>query len=39
MSNKILAQVLDFWAELITLPTSMLSAENQLQERCTALLR
>jgi hypothetical protein len=25
-------------AQLITLPTSLLSAESQLQERCTALL-
>jgi len=30
---------LDLGAELITLPASLLSAENQLQERCTALLR
>jgi hypothetical protein len=30
---------LDSGSELITLPTSLLSAEGQLQERCTALLR
>ena len=30
---------LDLGSQLITLPTSLLSAENQLQERCTALLR
>src|SRR6266576_574336 len=36
---NITAPVLDLGAELITLPTSLLSAESQLQERCTALLR
>jgi filamentous hemagglutinin family protein len=30
---------LDLGAELITLPNSLVSAETQLQERCTALLR
>jgi len=38
-SINITAPALDLGAELITLPTSTLSAENQLQERCTALLR
>jgi hypothetical protein len=32
------APQLDLGAELITLPASLLSAESQLQERCTALL-
>jgi filamentous hemagglutinin family protein len=36
---NISAPELDLGAELITLPISLLSAENQLQERCTALLR
>jgi hypothetical protein len=36
---NITAPVLDLGAELITLPTSLLSAEGQLQERCTALLQ
>jgi len=36
---NITAPVLDLGAELITLPDSTLSAESQLQERCTALLR
>jgi large exoprotein involved in heme utilization and adhesion len=36
---NITAPALDLGAELITLPTSLLSAENQLQERCTALLQ
>jgi large exoprotein involved in heme utilization and adhesion len=36
---NITAPALDLGAELITLPTSLLSAESQLQERCTALLR
>jgi hypothetical protein len=36
---NITAPELDLGAELITLPISLLSAENQLQERCTALLR
>ena len=36
---NITAPQLDLGAELITLPTSLLSAERQLQERCTALLR
>jgi large exoprotein involved in heme utilization and adhesion len=36
---NITAPALDLGAELITLPTSVLSAENQLQERCTALLQ
>ena len=36
---NITAPSLDLGAELITLPTSLLSAESQLQERCTALLR
>jgi hypothetical protein len=30
---------LDLGAQLITLPTSLISAENQLRERCTALLQ
>jgi hypothetical protein len=30
---------LDLGAELITLPSSLISAENQLGERCTALLQ
>jgi len=33
------APALDLGAELIVLPTSLLSVESQLQERCTALLR
>jgi len=36
---NITAPQLDLGSELITLPTSLLSAESQLQERCTALLR
>jgi large exoprotein involved in heme utilization and adhesion len=36
---NISAPALDLGSELITLPTSLLSAESQLQERCTALLR
>jgi hypothetical protein len=36
---NITAPALDLGAELITLPASLLSAENQLQERCTALLQ
>jgi large exoprotein involved in heme utilization and adhesion len=36
---NITAPELDLGAQLITLPTSLLSAENQLQERCTALLQ
>jgi hypothetical protein len=36
---NVTAPTLDLGAELITLPTSTLSAENQLQERCTALLQ
>jgi large exoprotein involved in heme utilization and adhesion len=36
---NITAPALDLGAQLITLPSSLLSAENQLQERCTALLR
>ena len=36
---NITAPALDLGSELITLPTSLLSAESQLQERCTALLR
>ena len=36
---NITAPALDLGSELITLPISLLSAENQLQERCTALLR
>ena len=36
---NITAPALDLGAQLITLPTSLLSAENQLQERCAALLR
>jgi hypothetical protein len=36
---NITAPTLDLGAELITLPASLLSAESQLQERCTALLR
>jgi large exoprotein involved in heme utilization and adhesion len=35
---NITAPALDLGAQLITLPTSLLSAESQLQERCTALL-
>jgi filamentous hemagglutinin family protein len=35
----ITAPPLDLGAQLITLPTSVLSAESQLQERCTALLQ
>jgi large exoprotein involved in heme utilization and adhesion len=36
---NVTAPALDLGAQLITLPTSLLSVENQLQERCTALLR
>jgi large exoprotein involved in heme utilization and adhesion len=36
---NITAPDLDLGAQLITLPSSILSAANQLQERCTALLR
>jgi large exoprotein involved in heme utilization and adhesion len=36
---NITAPALDLGAQLITLPTSLLSAESQLQERCTALLQ
>jgi large exoprotein involved in heme utilization and adhesion len=36
---NITAPQLDLGSELITLPISLLSAESQLQERCTALLR
>ena len=36
---NITAPELDLGAELITLPSSLVSAENQLQERCTALLQ
>jgi large exoprotein involved in heme utilization and adhesion len=36
---NVTAPELDLGAQLITLPISLLSAENQLQERCTALLR
>jgi large exoprotein involved in heme utilization and adhesion len=36
---NITAPALDLGAELITLPNSLLSAESQLQERCTALLQ
>jgi filamentous hemagglutinin family protein len=36
---NITAPALDLGSELITLPVSLLSAESQLQERCTALLR
>jgi large exoprotein involved in heme utilization and adhesion len=36
---NISAPPLDLGAELITLPISLLSAANQLQERCTALLQ
>jgi filamentous hemagglutinin family protein len=36
---NVTAPELDLGAELITLPISLLSAENQLQERCTALLQ
>ena len=36
---NITAPTLDLGAQLITLPTSLLSAANQLQERCTALLQ
>jgi large exoprotein involved in heme utilization and adhesion len=35
---NITAPALDLGAQLITLPSSLLSAANQLQERCTALL-
>ena len=35
---NITAPELDLGAQLITLPASLLSAENQLKERCTALL-
>jgi filamentous hemagglutinin family protein len=35
---NITAPALDLGSELITLPVSLLSAESQLQERCTALL-
>ena len=35
---NITAPELDLGAQLITLPSSLLSAESQLQERCTALL-
>jgi len=35
---NITAPSLDLGAQLITLPSSLLSAANQLQERCTALL-
>jgi large exoprotein involved in heme utilization and adhesion len=35
---NITAPNLDLGAELITLPASLVSAENQLQERCTAML-
>jgi filamentous hemagglutinin family protein len=36
---NITAPTLDLGAQLITLPSSLLSAANQLQERCTALLQ
>jgi filamentous hemagglutinin family protein len=36
---NITAPQLDLGAELITLPSSLVSAQNQLQERCTALLQ
>src|SRR5262249_11791670 len=36
---NITAPSLDLGAQLITLPSSLLSAESQLQERCAALLR
>ena len=36
---NIAAPELDLGAQLITLPTSLISAENQLRERCTALLQ
>jgi large exoprotein involved in heme utilization and adhesion len=36
---NITAPALDLGAQLITLPVSLLSAESQLQERCTALLQ
>lgn len=36
---NISAPELDLGAQLITLPTSLISAENQLRERCTALLQ
>lgn len=36
---NIAAPQLDLGAELVTLPTSLVSAANQLQERCTALLQ
>jgi hypothetical protein len=36
---NITAPELDLGAQLITLPASLLSAESQLQERCTALLQ
>jgi filamentous hemagglutinin family protein len=35
---NIASPALDLGSELITLPTSLVSAENQLRERCTALL-
>lgn len=38
-SVNIIAPALDFGSERITLPTTSLSAESQLQEGCTALLR
>jgi filamentous hemagglutinin family protein len=36
---NITAPALDLGAQLITLPASLISAENQLRERCTALLQ
>jgi filamentous hemagglutinin family protein len=36
---NITAPTLDLGAELITLPTSLISAEDQLRERCTSLLQ
>ncbi len=36
---NITAPELDLGAQLITLPSSLISAENQLRERCTALLQ
>lgn len=36
---NVTAPELDLGAQLITLPSSLLSVENQLQERCTALLQ
>jgi subtilisin-like proprotein convertase family protein len=36
---NISAPALDLGSELITLPTSLISAENQLRERCTAFLQ